>query len=39
MLIRSKAKPVLSALAAMAMILAGAGFAGTALADDKALAD
>jgi predicted porin len=39
MLIRSKAKPLLSALAAMATILAGVGFAGAALADDKALAD
>jgi len=39
MLIRSKAKPMHSALAAMAIILAGVGFAGTAVADDKALAD
>jgi predicted porin len=39
MLIRSKAKPLLAALAAMATILAGVGFAGTAAADDKALAD
>ena len=36
--IRSKAKPVLAALAAVTM-LAGVGNAGTALADDKALAD
>jgi predicted porin len=39
MLIRSKAKPRLAALAAMATILAGVGYAGTAAADDKALAD
>ena len=39
MRIRSKAKPLLAALAAMATILAGVGFAGTAAADDKALAE
>jgi predicted porin len=39
MLIRNKAKPVLAALSAMAMLLAGVGYASAALADDKALAD
>lgn len=39
MLIRSNAKPLLAALAAMATILAGAGYAGTAVADDTALAN
>jgi predicted porin len=39
MRIRSKAKPMLAALAAMATALAGVGFAGTAVADDKATND
>ena len=39
MLIRSKAKPLLAAIAALATVLAGAGYTGTAVADDKALAD
>jgi predicted porin len=37
MLIRYTAKPLMAAMAAMA--LAGVGYAGTAVADDKALAD
>ena len=39
MLIRSKAKPLVAAIAASVTMLAGAGFTGTAVADDKALAD
>ena len=39
MMIRSNAKPMLAAIAALATFLAGSGYAGPARADDKALAD